>query len=71
MELARMCRERAIALREMAEEVPELEAQLLFIAQKWENLALLREQVFGNTNRIRNSQMACLASNSVRGLPLF
>jgi hypothetical protein len=46
MKLARKCREHAIALEEMAEVAPEIEAQLRFIAHKWHTVAALREKIY-------------------------
>jgi len=45
MQIIRECRMRAAILTAIAKDAPELESQLLYVAQKWLMLALLREQL--------------------------
>ena len=45
MQIIRECRTRAAILTELAKDAPELEHQLLYIAQNWLTLAILSEQL--------------------------
>ena len=45
MQIIRECRTRAARLKELAKETPELEGQLLYVAQEWLTLATLWEQL--------------------------
>jgi len=45
MQIIRECRMRAAILTAIAKDAPELESQLLYVAQNWLMLALLREQL--------------------------
>jgi hypothetical protein len=45
MKIIRECRMRADILMSIAKEAPELESQLLYVAQEWLALALLKEQL--------------------------
>ena len=45
MQIARECRIRAADLTRIAKNNPELEDQLLYVAQKWLTLAILTEQL--------------------------
>lgn len=48
MKIIHECRMRADILMSIAKEAPELESQLLYAAQEWLALALLREQLNAN-----------------------
>lgn len=50
MKLARKCREHAVALREMAEDAPDLEQHLLHIADGWMTVATLREKFYASVS---------------------
>jgi len=45
MQIVRECRMRAAILTGIAKDAPEVESQLLYLAQKWLTLAVLREQL--------------------------
>ena len=54
MQIIRECRTRAAILTELAKDAPELEHQLLYIAQNWLTLAILSEQLNAGTDRAAN-----------------
>ena len=45
MQISRECRRRAVILTELAKDAPELENQLLYVAQEWLIVAMLAEQL--------------------------
>jgi hypothetical protein len=51
MQIIRECRMRAAILISIAKDAPELESQLLYLAQQWVTLATLREQLNARTDR--------------------
>jgi hypothetical protein len=51
MQIIRECRMRAAILRGVAKNAPELEPQLLYVAEKWLMLAALREQLNADADR--------------------
>jgi hypothetical protein len=51
MQIIRECRMRAAILTAIAKEAPELEIQLLYVAEKWLTLAALREQLKAGADR--------------------
>jgi hypothetical protein len=51
MQIIRECRIRAAILTAIAKEAPELEDQLLYVAEKWLTLAILREQLNAGADR--------------------
>jgi hypothetical protein len=52
MQIIRECRMRAAILTSIAKDAPELESQLLYLAQQWVTLATLREQLNARTDRV-------------------
>jgi hypothetical protein len=54
MEIIRECRMRAAILTAIAKDAPELENQLLYVAEKWLTLAALREQLNAGADRAAN-----------------
>jgi hypothetical protein len=56
MKLARHCRKRATELKEMAKDAPDLEEQLLHIADDWMTVARLREKFYAGMNQTDASQ---------------
>ena len=54
MQIIRECRMRAAILTELAKDTPELENQLLYVAQKWLTLAILIEQLDAGADRAAN-----------------
>jgi hypothetical protein len=56
MRLARHCRKHATQLKEMAQDAPDLEAQLLHIADGWMTVARLREKFYASINQTDVSQ---------------
>jgi DnaJ-domain-containing protein 1 len=54
MQIIRECRMRAAILTAIAKEAPELENQLLYVAEEWLTLAILREQL--------NTQLSVLSA---------
>ena len=57
MQIIRECRTRAAILTELAKDAPELEHQLLYIAQNWLTLAILSEQLNAGTDRAETSYL--------------
>jgi hypothetical protein len=51
MQIIRECRMRAAILIAIAKDAPELENQLLYVAEKWLTLAALREQLNAGAGR--------------------
>jgi hypothetical protein len=51
VQIIRECRMRAAILTAIAKEAPELEDQLLYVAEKWLTLAILREQLNASADR--------------------
>jgi len=51
MRIIRECRMRARILTAIAKDDPEMKNQLLYVAQKWLALAILREQLLANADR--------------------
>ena len=51
MEIIRECRICAAILTAIAKEAPEFEDQLLYLAEKWLTLAILREQLNSGADR--------------------
>jgi hypothetical protein len=48
MQFIRECQMRATILTSIANDAPELKRQLLYVAQEWLTLALLKEQLNAN-----------------------
>ena len=51
MQIVRECRMRARILTAIAKDDPEMKNQLLYVAEKWLALAMLREQLLANADR--------------------
>jgi hypothetical protein len=51
MQIIRECRMRARILTAIAKDDPEMKNQLLYVAEKWLALAILREQLLANADR--------------------
>ena len=51
MQIIRECRMRARILTAIAKDDPEMKNQLLYVAQKWLALAILREQLLAKADR--------------------
>ncbi len=51
MQIIRECRMRAAILAELANDAPEFENQLLYVAKKWLILAALMEQLTAGADR--------------------
>jgi hypothetical protein len=56
MQIIRECRMRAAILTGIAKDAPELEDQLLYVAQKWLTLAILREQLNAGADRAAHTR---------------
>jgi hypothetical protein len=54
MQIVCECRTRAAILTELAKDAPELENQLLYVAQKWLTLTILSEQLDAGADRSAN-----------------
>jgi hypothetical protein len=54
MQIIHECRMRATILIELAKEAPKLESQLLYVANKWLTLAVLREQLNASSDQATN-----------------
>jgi hypothetical protein len=55
MDLADECRRRALILMEISTEIPDFEAQLLFVAEQWLTVAAIEEMLQG---RVANRPMS-------------
>jgi hypothetical protein len=55
MDLADECRRRALILMEISTEIPDFEAQLLFVAEQWLTVAAIEEMLHG---RVANRPMS-------------
>jgi hypothetical protein len=51
MPIIRECRMRAAILTGLAKDAPELENQLLYVAEKWLTLAIIAEQLSSGADR--------------------
>lgn len=58
MRLIRECRMRAAILIELAKDAPELENQLVYVAEKWLTLAIIAEQLSSGADRARHKLFA-------------
>ena len=58
MRLIRECRMRAAILIGLAKDAPELENQLVYVAQKWLTLAIIAEQLSSGADRARHKLFA-------------
>ena len=57
MRIIRECRMRAAILIELAKDAPELENQLVYVAEKWLTLAIIAEQLSSSADRARRSYL--------------
>ena len=58
MQIIRECRMRAAILTGLAKDAPELENQLLYVAEKWLTLAIIAEQLSSGADRARHKLFA-------------
>ena len=58
MQIIRECRMRAAILTGLAKDAPELENQLLYVAEKWLTLAIIAEQLSAGADRAAHKLFA-------------
>ena len=58
MQIIRECRMRAAILTGLAKDAPELENQLVYVAEKWLTLAIIAEQLSSGADRARHKLFA-------------